>query len=271
MQNIPSPGQSLDAIRKTGPLVHNITNFVAMDLAANCLLAIGASPVMAHAAEEVEDFVSLAGALTINIGTFNQDWQDSAVNAAVQALGSETPWVLDPVGCGATRFRMNNTLRLLKIRPTVLRGNASEIAALANHSLRSGKGVDATVSVREVEVEAGRLAREMGVVVAVTGAVDYATDGKRALRVSGGHPLMKRITATGCALSAMSGAFLAVEEDSLAATGHALACMSVAGEIAGGQAQGPGTFRVQLLDSLYNLSPDKLNELASIEWREEQG
>ncbi len=270
-EGTPSPGQSLDAIRQTGPLVHNITNLVAMDLAANSLLAVGASPVMAHASEEVEDFVSLAGALTINIGTFTQDWQEAAVSAAVQALGNETPWVLDPVGCGATRFRMENTQRLLKIRPTVLRGNASEIAALANHALRSGKGVDATHWVEDVEKEAVRLAREVGVVVAVTGEVDFATDGQRNLRVSGGHPLMTRVTATGCALSALTGAFLAVEADALVAASHALACMAAAGEIAGRQAEGPGSFRVQLLDALYSLSPGKLDELAAIEWMEEQG
>lgn len=270
MQNRPSPGQSLDAIRETGPLVHNITNLVAMDLAANSLLAIGASPVMAHAAEEVEDFVSLAGALTINIGTFTADWQEAAVSAAVQALGSETPWVLDPVGCGATRFRMENTQRLLKIRPTLLRGNASEISAVANHALRSGKGVDATHSVQDVEEDAKRLAREVGVVVAVTGEVDFVTDGQRALRVSGGHPLLTRVTAAGCALTALSGAFLSVEADALVATSHALACMSAAGEVAGSQAQGPGSFRVRLLDALYSLTPEKLDELASIEWMGEQ-
>lgn len=268
MQTTLSPGQSLDAIRQHGPLVHNITNLVAMDLAANALLAIGASPVMAHAQEEVEDFVSLAGALAINIGTFTPEWQDAAVSAAVQALGNETPWILDPVGCGATRFRMENAMRLLKIRPSLVRGNASEIAALANNALGTGKGVETTMSVAEVEVEASRLAREAGLVVAVTGEEDFVTDGQRALRITGGHPLMTRVTAVGCALTAITGAFMAVEEDVLAAAGHALACMAVAGETAGKAADAPGSFRVELLDALYRMRPEELNERAAIQWLE---
>lgn len=268
MQTIPSPGQNLDAIRQHGPLVHNITNLVAMDLAANALLAIGASPVMAHAQEEVEDFVSLAGALAINIGTFTPEWQDAAVSAAVQALGNETPWVLDPVGCGATRFRMENAMRLLKIRPSLVRGNASEIAALASNALGTGKGVEATMSVADVEIEASRLAREAGLVVAVTGAEDFVTDGQRALRIAGGHPLMMRITAVGCALTAITAAFMAVEEDVLAAAGHALAYMAVAGETAGKTADAPGSFRVELLDALYRMRPEELDERAAIQWLE---
>lgn len=268
MQRKPSPGQSLDAIRRNGPLVHNITNLVAMDLAANTLLALGASPVMAHAQEEVEDFVSLAAALTINTGTFTADWQDAAVSAAVQALGNETPWVLDPVGCGATRFRMENALRLLSLRPSLVRGNASEVAALANNALRTGKGIEATMSVAEVEADASRLAGQTGLVVAVTGVTDFITDGQRSLRVTGGHALMTRVTAVGCALTAMTGAFLAVEQDVLTATAHALACMAVAGETAGKNADAPGSFRVELLDALYRMHPDELDERAAIQWLE---
>lgn len=261
-----TPGATLAAIRTTAPLVHNITNFVAMDLAANLLLAVGASPAMAHAGDEVEEFVSLASALTVNTGTFTSDWVEAAVAAAAQAVATGTPWVLDPVGCGATKFRLANANRLSKIRPTIIRGNASEIAALAGASAQEagGKGVDSTLASDAVLEQAARLARQLGTVVAVTGAVDVVTDGQRVVRVANGHPLLTRVTATGCALTALTGAAASVCDDPLRAAVDALAIMGVAGERAAAVARGPGSFRVALLDALYALQPDQLDAEAQV-------
>jgi len=261
-----APGATLAAIRAGAPLVQNITNFVAMDLAANLLLAAGASPAMAHAGEEVEEFVTLAAALTVNTGTFTSDWVEAAVAAAAQAVATGTPWVLDPVGCGATKFRLANATRLSKIRPTIIRGNASEIAALSGASAAEagGKGVDSTLASDAVLDQAARLARRSGAVVAVTGEVDLVTDGSRVVRVANGHPLMTRVTAVGCALTALTGAAAAVCPDPLRAAVDALAILGVAGERAAAVAKGPGSFRVALLDALYGLAPEEVDAEARI-------
>ena len=142
-----NPGDLLKEIKTKAPLVWNISNFVSMDIAANMLLAIGASPAMAHALEEAEDFSNICkainGALTINIGTFDSHWQSCAINVAKQARSNDVPWVLDPVGAGASKFRNENAKQLLSLKPTVLRGNASEIISISGIK-SSGKGVDST-------------------------------------------------------------------------------------------------------------------------------
>lgn len=261
LETLRNPGTTLSAIRAQAPLVHNITNFVAMDLAANLLLAVGASPAMAHAEQEVEEFVALANALTINTGTFTNEWMASAVAAARSAASAGTPWVLDPVGCGATQFRHQNATRLAQMRPSIIRGNASEIAALAgsNAAESGGKGVDATVAAEAVVEQARRLAQSSETVVVVTGEVDLVTDGVRLIRVRNGHVLLTRVTATGCALTALTGAALAVCPDPMRAAVHALVILGVAGERAAAAAQGPGSFRMQLLDALYNLDAHELD------------
>jgi len=260
------PGGTLAAIRARGPLIHNITNLVAMDLTANLLLAVGASPVMAHAREEVEEFVSLAAGLTINTGTLTREWLASALAAAAQATGIGRPWVLDPVGCGATRFRLESARQLARSGPSIIRGNASEIAALAGATAgqAGGRGVDSTLSADAVLEQARQLARSSGAIVAATGQVDIVTDGAQIRRVSNGHPLLTRVTAAGCALTALTGAAVAVSSEPLKAAVHALAIMGVAGERAAAKAQGPGSFRSALLDELYGLDPQELDKEARI-------
>jgi hydroxyethylthiazole kinase len=255
-------GALLARVKERRPLVQNITNFVAMDLAANALLAVGAAPAMAHAAVEVEDFVARADALTVNTGTMDEDWAEAARIAARAAKANGKPWALDPVGAGATPFRRKTPMSLLEIGPTVLRGNASEILVMAGGD--GGRGVDASDSVASSEAAARRLAGEKTLVVAVTGETDFVTDGNRALRLSGGHALMPRVTAVGCALTALTGAFLAVEDDALLASASALALMKLAGGRAGARAEGPGSFRVHLLDALYNITPEELASEAAI-------
>lgn len=239
-------------LRQATPLVHCITNYVAMDVAANALLAIGASPAMVHANEEVEDFVGIAAALTVNIGTLSPSWVSAMERAADRAVALGKPWVLDPVGAGATPYRTGVARDLAGRKPTVVRGNASEILSLAGE-VGGTRGVDSTRSADEASGVARELARGLGCVVAVTGEVDYVTDGVRILSVHHGHEMMTRVTALGCALTGVTGAFLAVEPDPLLASAYALAIFGLAGEMAASGSIGPGTLRTRLLDALYVL------------------
>lgn len=257
--------QNLSAVRDSNPLIHNITNFVVMNYVANALLASGASPVMAHAENEVEDMVAIAQALVLNIGTLSDSWVASMLKAATAAAQYAKPVVLDPVGAGATPLRTNAALTILEQgQVTVIRGNASEILALAHSGLPT-KGVDARHDISEVSSIAQTLALELGVTVAVTGRTDLVTDGRRTLSIAGGHPLMPKITGTGCFASALVGAFLAVEPDPVLAATSALSFLAQAGERAGSVAAGPGSFQVQLLDALYALTPEELAESARIQ------
>ena len=245
--------QDLERIRAESPLVHNITNYVVMNSTANALLALGASPVMAHAVEEVEDMVGLAAALVVNIGTLSGPWIEAMFLAGRAARRKGIPVVLDPVGCGATRLRTETALRMLKEGwPAVLRGNGSEIRALF-HSEGATKGVDSRHSAEDALEAAQGLSIRFGCAVSVSGPVDFVIHGDSVLRVANGHPLMPRVTGMGCAASALTGAFAAVNRSPLHAAAHAMAVMGIAGEMAAEEAQGPGSFHVQFLDALYRL------------------
>ncbi|MEM7042374.1 MAG: hydroxyethylthiazole kinase, partial [Pseudomonadota bacterium] len=220
----------LQAIRRETPLVQNITNLVSMDVVANGLLALGASPAMVHAIEEIDDFAGHADALAVNIGTLSSAWTPSMSRAAVLMAETGKPWVLDPVGVGATTYRTTIARDLLAIGPTVIRANASEVLALAGAVPGSGKGVDSTHGSDQAINAACELARKSGAVVAVTGAIDHITDGERTLSVENGHPLMTRVTALGCTSSAVVAAFLAVEPEPLVAAALGLAVFGLAAE-----------------------------------------
>ena len=243
---------SFAAVRERGPLVHNITNYVAMDLSANALLAAGASPAMVHAQDEAADFARIADAVVINIGTLSPPWVEAMHAAAATAAERGIPWILDPVGVGATPYRTKTAMDLLDRNPSVLRGNASEILALAG-TAEGGKGVDSAHEAADAAEAARELAARTGGVVAVTGADDLVTDGGAVITVHGGHPMMSRITALGCAASALVGAFAAVEPDRLRATTAALAVLGLAGERAATDSPGPGTLRLRILDELHTL------------------
>jgi hydroxyethylthiazole kinase len=247
-------GTLLAAVREKTPLVHNITNFVVMNNTANALLALGASPAMVHALDEVEDFVALSQALVVNIGTLYSEQIAACKLAALRARAAGVPWILDPVGAGATPYRRAAAGALARLRPNVIRGNGSEILTLAQQTQAGqGRGVD-SLQGSDAAVEAARtLAVETGAVVAVTGVVDYVTDGARLVEIHNGHPLMTRVTGLGCSATAIIGAFLAVERDAFAATVAGLAVLGVAGEIAAERSPGPGTLQVALLDALYAL------------------
>lgn len=246
----------LEPVKRDHPLVHNITNYVVMNFTANVLLALGASPVMAHAIEEVEEMVGLANALVINIGTLSRPWIDSMAKAARAARDRSIPIVLDPVGAGATRFRTETARRLLGEAPVaVLRGNGSEILALAG-AKGATRGVDSVSGSQDARGAALDLAKEYGMVVAVTGAEDFVTDGSRTATIANGHPLMGRVTGTGCAASSVTGAFCGVEKDPFAAAVGALVAYGIAGELAAACASGPGSFQIALLDALDALNTE---------------
>lgn len=254
----------LAALRAKRPLVHNITNFVAMDISANVLLAIGASPAMVHAAEEVEEFTALADALVINTGTLSRPFADSMVLAARAAGAKGKPWVLDPVGAGATTFRNGVLRQLMQVRPAIIRGNASEIMALAQISgltdeAARPKGVDSQHATPAAEHLAMALARHLACTVAATGEVDFVTDGARVLRLGNGDAVMTRVTALGCALSALCAAFAAVSGDHFAAAGAALAIYGIAGEMAAAATLGPGSFRTAFLDTLASIGEPEIS------------
>lgn len=249
-------GTYLHQMRATAPLVHNITNYVAMNIMANVLLSAGAYPAMVHAREEVAEFAGLAQALTINIGTLDPIWAEAMELAARTMNAAGRPWVLDPVGVGATQFRREVCASLLTLHPRVIRGNASEILALAGLG-GQGRGVDAADPVAAAETAARALARRTGAVVAVSGPVDFVTDGAAAYRVSNGHALMPCVTALGCSLNGVIAAFLAGQEP-LGATVAALAYYGLAGEKAAQGAAGPGSFQTAFLDALHVITPDDL-------------
>lgn len=243
---------SLERIRERTPLVHNITNYVVMNDTANVLLAIGASPVMAHAISEVREMVSYAGALVLNIGTLDNDWVESMIIAGLEANARGIPVVLDPVGAGATAYRTATAERIIvAVRVATVRGNAGELATIAG--LRSKvRGVD-SVSAASPEAAARLVADRTGGVAVASGAVDYVADATRVAEVRNGHPLMARITGSGCMATALIGAFLAVEPDPFLASVEAMIAFGVAGEAAAGVSVGPGTFRQNLMDAVANL------------------
>ncbi len=258
------PWSTLERVRAESPLVHNITNYVVMNQTANALLAIGASPVMAHAVEEVEEMVGLSRALVINIGTLSSPWIEAMLRAGLAASRRQIPIVLDPVGCGATAFRTAAAAMLVeKVRPTIIRGNASEILALAGGAAET-KGVDSRHSTDSVAGAAAWLARAHDCVVSVSGAVDLIVGNGEAVRVHNGHPIMSSVTGMGCTASALTGAFAAVGTSPLVAAAHAMTVMGVAGELAAARSAGPGSFVPAFLDTLWSLNEATLTTVARV-------
>ncbi len=240
----------LSRVRGQNPLVHHITNLGVMNDTANMTLAVGASPVMAHAIEEVEEMVNLASVLLLNIGTLAPEQIEAMVRAGKRANQRGIPIVLDPVGVGATTLRTESALRLLReLQITALRGNASEIGVLAGVAAQT-RGVDAGWLSEDREVVAARAAKEFQCAVALTGARDIITDGERVSYVENGHPLLAAITGSGCMSTTLVAAFLAVEPDAWLASTAALVVSGLAGEHAALKAGGPGTFRSHLLDAV---------------------
>ncbi|HEY7835490.1 MAG TPA: hydroxyethylthiazole kinase [Ktedonobacterales bacterium] len=236
-------------IRERKPLVHHITNMVVMNDTANITLGIGALPVMAHAIDEMDEMVGLASVLLLNIGTLDAAQIASMRRAGQRANARGIPIILDPVGVGATTLRTQTALRLLReLKIAVVRGNAAEVGALVGVAGET-RGVESISLAGDPEAVARKAARELGCVVAISGARDLISDGTRLARVDNGHPLLATITGSGCMSTTLVAAFNAVEPDAWLATTAGMVAMGLAGEIAAPKSGGPGTFRSHLLDA----------------------
>lgn len=259
--------QVLQKVQNTKPLVHNITNVVVTNFTANGLYALGASPVMAYAPEEVADMAKIAGALVLNIGTLSTPQVEAMILAGRSANAHSVPVLLDPVGAGATAFRTESALRILReVKVALVRGNAAEIAHLVGEA-REIKGVDAGDSASAEAAElAVRAARALNTVVAITGREDVITDGLQCRMVSGGDALLTQVTGTGCLLTSVLGAFAAVERDLLLAGTAGLAFYGAAASRAAERtaSAGPGSFQIAFLDELAKLHPHSLKGHAAV-------
>ncbi len=256
--------RDLELVRRESPLVHNITNYVAMNLTANALLAVGASPVMAHAPEEVEDMVDIAAALVINIGTLSGHWVEAMLKAARRAKKKGIPIVYDPVGAGATPYRTRTILELIQaVPPAILRGNASEIMASAGGSAKT-KGVDSAAAAESALASARRISERRGCVVCVSGETDHIVDPKRTAMIRNGRAMMAKVTGLGCTASALCGAFAAVDADHFTAVTAAMAVMGIAGEIAAEGCAGPASLQVRFLDALHNMTGEEIRQRLKI-------
>lgn len=244
-------------IRALNPLIHHITNTVTINDCANMTLALGASPVMADSPDEAAEMAKLAQALVLNIGTLHRETIEAMVAAGSAANEAGIPVVFDPVGAGATPFRLQACRDILQhVRPAVIRGNMSEIKALAGLKANA-KGVDSGDDMENAAAVGTRVAEETGAVVAVTGPVDVITDGRRVVHIFNGHPMMAKVTGTGCVSNSLIAGFLAVTPDALEAAGAGLTLMGLAGERGVArltEGEGTGTLRVRLIDAVYELS-----------------
>ena len=265
-------------VRKSCPLIHNITNYVTVNDCANIVLACGASPIMADDKDEVAEITTICSGLNINIGTLNSRTIDSMLIAGKKANELGHPVVLDPVGAGASKLRTDTAMKLLEeVKFTVIRGNISEIKTLASGN-GSTKGVDADVADKvteenldEVVAFAKAFARKTGAVIAITGAIDIVADAKKAYCIYNGEPMMSSITGTGCQLSAMTAVFVTADmENPLEATAAAVSAMGLAGEIAYkrlSEADGNSTYRNYIIDAIYRMTPEELEKGAKYEVR----
>lgn len=266
-------GNLLENVRERAPLVHHITNYVTVNDCANITLSIGASPVMADDINEVEAMTSIASSLVINIGTLNSRTVECMIKAGKKANEVGIPVILDPVGAGATPYRTKVAKTIMdNIELAVIRGNLSEIKTLYGINTKT-KGVDSLydTSIKD-ELEKGKLlakdfSKRVGSIIAITGAVDIVTDGKMIYTVENGHKIMSKITGTGCMCSSLIGSYLGTNEDNLLAALSGVVSMGISGELAYEslkEGEGTGTFKVKLMDNIYNLSKEVIEKRGKI-------
>lgn len=270
--------EQLEKVRGQMPLIHNITNYVTVNDCANILLACGGSPIMSDDLDEVEEITSICGGLNINIGTLNRNTIPSMFAAGKKANELGHPVVLDPVGAGASKLRTDTACRLLEeVRFSVIRGNSSELKALAlGSSSTRGVDADATDAVTDETLDravafAKEFSARTGSVIAITGAIDIVADQNRAFCIRNGHPMMSRITGTGCQLSAMTAAYITANpETPLEAAAAAVCAMGLCGELAYQrmtELDGNSSYRNYIIDAIYRLTPAALEEGAKYEVR----
>lgn len=254
----------LENLRKKNPLILSLTNNVVQSITANMLLAVGAAPVMLNDAAECEQLLSVcANGLLVNVGTLSHPQAELMRCAVDAAHAAGVPWVLDPVAVGLLRFRTEFCHELLAMRPTLIRGNASEIMALAGEAA-GGRGTDTTEESSAAVQSARKLAQQSGCTVLVTGPVDYVTDGERVLALGNGDPLMTRVTGVGCAMGALAAACVAAAPDAFTGAAACAAILGIAGERAAARCPRPGSFAGALLDELDALSPAEVAEFTRI-------
>lgn len=268
--------EQFERVKASAPLVHNITNYVTVNDCANILLACGGSPIMADDPSDAEEITAICGGLNINIGTLNQRTIPAMLAAGKKANACGHPVLLDPVGAGASSLRTETAFKLMKeVRFAAIRGNISEIKALA---LGEGttKGVDADVAdaitedtLSETADFAGKFAAKTGAIIVITGAIDIVADGNTAFAVRNGHPIMSRITGSGCMLSAMTAAYLTANPDTpLQACLAAVCAMGLCGQRAFERLsprEGNASFRTYLIDEVFNLDGEVLERGAKYE------
>ncbi|WML31492.1 hydroxyethylthiazole kinase [Neobacillus sp. OS1-32] len=255
----------LRKVREVNPLVHNITNVVVTNFTANGLLAMGASPVMAYAPEEVADMAKIASSLVLNIGTLDGPTVDSMILAGKSAEKHHVPVIFDPVGAGATCFRTESAQKIInEVKISVIRGNASEIANVVGEKWEI-KGVDAGSVKGDVVNLAITAAERLNCIVAITGREDIVTDGTTTYVIANGHPLLTKVTGAGCLLTSVIGAFAGVEIAPLKASVSALTFYGVAAEKAAEKTakQGPGSFQIEFLNQLSLVSDEEIHQMSS--------
>lgn len=256
--------ETLNKIRSQSPLVHNITNYVVMNNTANALLAVGASPVMAHAIEEVEDITSISSSLVINMGTLSKKWVDSMLLAATKAKETTTPFVFDPVGVGASKYRTDTAKKIIETAtPNVIRGNASEIMALLGVT-NATKGVDSTADTQDAVASAILLSKRLQNTIIISGAKDYIITGDNISTITNGNSLMAKVTGMGCTATAIVGACIATESNTHHAAIAAMAIMGVAGDMAAALSKGPGSFQMNFIDALYQLTEEIITQTVKL-------
>jgi hydroxyethylthiazole kinase len=265
--NLPQFSSNLTKVREQNPLVHNMTNEVVTNFTANGLLALGASPVMAYAIEEVADMAKIAGSLVLNMGTLNAGLVEVMIIAGRSANAHGVPVIFDPVGAGATAYRTETARRILKdVKISIIRGNAAEIANVIGESWEI-KGVDSgSQAGGNTELLAVKAAKKLDTVVVITGKEDVISDGENGYVIQNGHPILTRVTGTGCLLTSVIGAFAAVEQNLLTAGASALIFYGVAAELAveGTGGAGPGSFQIEFLNQLSKVSSSDIDRLGKI-------
>ncbi len=260
-------GRTLEELRGKKPIIHHITNYVTVNDCANIVLAIGASPIMADDIDEVEAITAISSSLVLNIGTLNQRTISSMLAAGKKANQRNIPVILDPVGAGASELRNQTVTRLLEqVTISILRGNMSEIRFMSGLEAAT-KGVDAAESDIAKSDQSGMeiaksLAKKLNTVVAITGATDLISDGKRTLQIQNGHPMLSQVTGTGCMSTSLVGAFAGVTSDYFLAAAAGITCMGIAGELAYETAgsKGTGSYRGAIIDSISILNPQMIME-----------
>ncbi|WP_338786964.1 hydroxyethylthiazole kinase [Metabacillus sp. FJAT-53654] len=258
---------TLEKVRKQNPLVHNITNVVVTNFTANGLLALGASPVMAYAKEEVADMAKIAGALVLNIGTLTPDEIEAMLIAGKSANEHNVPVIFDPVGAGATPYRTATARRIIEeLSISTIRGNAAEIANVIGIEWTI-KGVDAGEGHGNTVELAQTAAKQLKTTVIITGKDDVMTDGSKTFVVHNGHPILTKVTGTGCLLSSVIGAFSAIEKDLLLAAVSALVTYGITSEIAANltEEKGPGSFQIEFLNQLSKVSSEDISKYARVD------